>query len=405
MESPSNGELITGQTVTLTLDMSTTVIVNTTGGTPTLSLNDGGIATYTGGSGTNALIFSYTIGAGQAASALAAAAVSLNGATIVDGAGNVANLSLTGQTQAGPQINAMTPSVSSVTASGSGITNGSGDLGVGSAVTLTLNMSQVVVVNTTGGTPTLTLNDGGTAIYSGGSGTEAVTFSYTVAAGQNTAALGVTAVNLNGATTTRAVTITASSGGSLTDANGNVWSFSTTAASGGYVILCNGTQFAGGAGVTLSLDVNGVIWAESNGNAWYKDSGTGWVAESTGPTTGLGPTANLVGAVTTIAGPLQISTSGVTPVISAISESPSTGDLDAGKTVTYTLTMSEVVTVNTTGGSPTLSPQRWRNLHLCQRLRKQYADFQLHGARGSEHSRSDGDGGQPRRRHHSGWIW
>ena len=30
------------------------------GGTPTLTLNDGGTATYTGGSGSNALTFSYT---------------------------------------------------------------------------------------------------------------------------------------------------------------------------------------------------------------------------------------------------------------------------------------------------------------------------------------------------------
>ncbi len=49
-----------------------------------------------------------------------------------------------------------------------------------------------------GGTPTLTLNDGGTATYTGGSGTNALTFSYTVAAGQNTADLAATAVNLNG---------------------------------------------------------------------------------------------------------------------------------------------------------------------------------------------------------------
>ena len=59
-------------------------------------------------------------------------------------------------------------------------------------------MSEAVTVNTTGGTPTLTLNDGGTATYSGGSGTTALTFSYTVGAGQNIAALAATAVNLNG---------------------------------------------------------------------------------------------------------------------------------------------------------------------------------------------------------------
>ena len=58
---------------------------------------------------------------------------------------------------------------------------------VGTTVTLTLAMSEVVTVS--GGTATLTLNDGGAAIYVGGSGTDALTFSYTVTAGQYTAAL------------------------------------------------------------------------------------------------------------------------------------------------------------------------------------------------------------------------
>ena len=83
--------------------------VTVAGGTPTLTLNDGGIATYTGGSGSNALTFSYTVAAGQNTAALAATAVNLNAATIKDGAGNAANLSLTGLTQSGPQIDTMTP--------------------------------------------------------------------------------------------------------------------------------------------------------------------------------------------------------------------------------------------------------------------------------------------------------
>ena len=97
--------------MTLTLDMSEAVTVNTTGGTPTLTLNDGGTATYVSGSGTNALIFSYTVAAGQNTAALAATAVNLNGATIADGAGNAANLSLTGLTQSGPQIDTTTPTI------------------------------------------------------------------------------------------------------------------------------------------------------------------------------------------------------------------------------------------------------------------------------------------------------
>ena len=64
-ESPSSGDLDAGKTVTLTLAMSENVTVNTTGGTPTLTLNDGGTATYTGGSGTSALTFSYTVAPGR----------------------------------------------------------------------------------------------------------------------------------------------------------------------------------------------------------------------------------------------------------------------------------------------------------------------------------------------------
>ena len=80
--------------MTLTLNMSEAVTV--AGGTPTLTLNDGGTATYSGGSGTNALTFSYTVAAGQNTSDLAVTAVNLNAATITDGAGNAANLSLAG---------------------------------------------------------------------------------------------------------------------------------------------------------------------------------------------------------------------------------------------------------------------------------------------------------------------
>ena len=82
------------------------------GGTPTLTLNDGGTATYISGSGTNALTFSYTVGAGQNTADLAVTAVNLNAATITDGAGNAANLSLAGLTQTGPQIDTTTPTIS-----------------------------------------------------------------------------------------------------------------------------------------------------------------------------------------------------------------------------------------------------------------------------------------------------
>jgi len=81
-----------------------------------------------------------------------------------------------------------------------GITTGYGDLDAGNIVTLTVNFSAAVTVDTTNGTPTLALNDGGTATYASGSGSSALTFTCIVAAGQNTADLTVTALHLNGGT-------------------------------------------------------------------------------------------------------------------------------------------------------------------------------------------------------------
>ena len=97
--------------MTLTLNLSEAVTV--AGGTPTLTLNDGGTATYSGGSGTNALTFSYTVGAGQNTPDLTVTAVNLNSASVTDGAGNAANLTGAVTNPAGTlQIDTTAPTVS-----------------------------------------------------------------------------------------------------------------------------------------------------------------------------------------------------------------------------------------------------------------------------------------------------
>ena len=196
-----NGDLNAGETVTLTVNFSENVTV--AGGTPTLALNDGGTATYTGGSGTSALNFTYMVAAGQNTADLTVNGLALNGATIKDGAGNNAIRSGAATNPAGIlQIDTTAPTIRSVVASGTGITGGAGDLDAGNTVTLTVNFSEAVTVAgvTSSTTPFLTLNDLGAATYIGGSGTTALTFAYTVAAGQNTPDLTVTGLNLNGAT-------------------------------------------------------------------------------------------------------------------------------------------------------------------------------------------------------------
>ena len=99
-----------------------------------------------------------------------------------------------------------------------------GDYKAGKTLTLTLNMSENVTVS---GKPTLSLNDGGTATYIGGSGTNTLTFSYKVRTGQNTAALEVTAVN-----------------GTIADLAGNALSTSNLPATFSGVIIGNSSPSA-----------------------------------------------------------------------------------------------------------------------------------------------------------------
>ena len=89
----------------------------------------------------------------------------------------------------------------------------SSEVGIGHVVTITLNASATEIVT---GTPTLRLSDNEVATYVGGSGTNALQFSYTVQPGDNTSDLQVTGLNLP-------------SGATIHDASGNAFSTAVTA--------------------------------------------------------------------------------------------------------------------------------------------------------------------------------
>lgn len=158
--SPVSGAEHFGQTITLVLSFSKAVRVS--GGTPTLSLNDGGMATYDAAAtaalgNPTKLAFSYTVGASDTpVDALAVVDHSLNGAAITDLAGNAPDYS--GLSASLPGLSVRPTAVTAVLASPAG-----GTESIGQTITLTLVFNQGVTVS--GGTPTLTLNNGGTAIY------------------------------------------------------------------------------------------------------------------------------------------------------------------------------------------------------------------------------------------------
>jgi hypothetical protein len=248
--SPATGLEIPGSTIVITMTLSAAVTVT---GTPTLSLNDGGTASYTGGSGTTALTFSYTVQTSdQDVASLAVTGVNLpSGATIASGS---ANATFAGALQTFTGLAIDPPLVTAIKQSPA-----TGDYDAGNTITFTVTMSEKVTV--AGGAPTLTLNDKGVATYTGGSGTSTLTFSYTVAAGQNTSSLAATALVLNGATIVNGVG--AEAGISLTGLSQSGPKIDTTSptvtlgSAGGYVDsptqTITGTVDTADAGLTVKL--------------------------------------------------------------------------------------------------------------------------------------------------------
>ncbi|MFX0180129.1 MAG: NosD domain-containing protein, partial [Candidatus Hodarchaeota archaeon] len=197
-----NGNYGIGADIFITITFSETVYVT---GTPQLALNTGVNADYSGGTGTGTLTFTYTVASGQSSSDLdytSTNALSLNGGTIQDAGTNDATLTLASPGAPGSLganknivIDGIRPSVSNVNA-----TNPDGTYGIGAEIYITIKFSETVYVT---GTPQLTLNTGAVVDYSSGDGTDTLTFTYTVALGDNILDLDYTstsALSLNGGT-------------------------------------------------------------------------------------------------------------------------------------------------------------------------------------------------------------
>ena len=373
--SPSSGVEYVGSTVAIALTLSEAVTVS--GGTPTLSLNDGGAANFQSlSSDGKTLTFSYTVGPSDTSlPALAVTAFNPNGANIADAVGNSASLSSVSKTFSGLQINTGTPVITGVSASPD-----LGDIGLGQKVTITVNFSQNVTVK---GAPKLTLNDGGSATYSGPVGTplSALAFTYTVAAGQSTTDLqgtGITlpsgasiknssgqAANLSGATvdlglqidsTKPTVTaVNASPGSGDLNATKTVAITLTTSepvvVTGSPTLTLNDggtTTYTGPTGTSTSaLTFSYTVAPDQNVNPLKVNSISIPSGSSILDLAGNSLTTTLPASATL---GLQIDTKA--PTVTSELASASTTDLNAGKTAEITLLMSEAVTVT---GIPTLA--------------------------------------------------
>jgi hypothetical protein len=160
------------------------------------------------------------------------------------------------------------PTALSVAASGTGITAGNGDLNAGHDVFLTVAFDEAAIVT---GAPKLLLNDGGAANYVSGSGTAALVFKYTVAAGENTADLTVTAAGLNGGTVRDGNGTNADLSAAVANPAG-ILQIDTTAPGAPTIALTHDTGVSSSDGLTSDPAFTATS-AEAGGTLLYKADG------------------------------------------------------------------------------------------------------------------------------------
>lgn len=415
--STNDGRYKIGDTITVTTTFNEAVTVGTTGGTPRVLLETGTTdqyATYVSGSGTNTLSFSYTIQSGDTATDLDYGGIDsfeLNGGTIVDSANNGAILTLptpgtTNSLSANKAliVDGLAPSTSSnaVTA-----INSDGTYKIGDTITITVTFDESVTVDTAAGTPTLTLETGSidrVATYSSGSGSDTLTFFYTVQSGDSVSDLDYSAADaltLNNGTIqdeagnnakltlpapgtsgslghnknlvidgiTPTVASVSSSTNDGTYIIGNSVSITVTFSEAVIVDTTNGlpriqletgstdqyaTYGSGSGSTTLTFDYTVQSGDDASDLDYVSTSAlefnNGSIKDSAGNSATL--TLATPSASNSLASNKALVIDGVTPTISSVSSSTSDGTYTESSTITVLVTFSEAVTVNTTNGTP-----------------------------------------------------
>ncbi|WBM33515.1 DUF4347 domain-containing protein [Pseudomonas sp. NY11382] len=380
VDVPADGSYVAGQNLDFTVNLGEATVVDTTGGTPRIEvmLDNGEVAyaTYLSGSGSTALVFRLSVVTGQVDSdgITLGNAIQLNGGTLRDAIGNNADLALNnvGDTR-GVQVDAVVPVVDSV-----GLPQ-DGSYKAGDVLTFTVNASEGVVVDTTGGTPRLALTVGGVtryASYVSGAGNGALVFEYTVQAGDNDAdGIAVAgSIDLNGgsikdpAGNDLALSLGAvgSTAGVLVDSvvpgvtsivradatptNGSSISYTVTFSedvsgvdASDFTVSYDGT--AGGSlasvtqvdGRTYTVVIDNLT-GEGDITLALNGSGTG-IADAAGNAVGAGLTGE------------TYSVDRTSPSVTSVSV-PANGSYVAGQNLDFTVNLSEATLVDTSAGTP-----------------------------------------------------
>ncbi|MFC3151271.1 hypothetical protein ACFOEK_09565 [Litoribrevibacter euphylliae] len=191
---PANDTYILGETLSFTVNFDDSVDVT---GTPLLNLTLGAnseTASYISGSGSSALVFTYTVASGdQDSDGISVDSLVLNSGTLKDANSNDASLTLNSvASTAAVLVDGQVPSVTSVSVPSNAT------YALGDTLSFTVNFDENVDVT---GTPELGITLGTsaeTANYVSGTGTSALVFEYTLVSGdldENGIAVGSLTVN------------------------------------------------------------------------------------------------------------------------------------------------------------------------------------------------------------------
>ena len=209
----ASGVFITGDVLEVTVEFDELATVT---GTPRVELTIGSAAryaAYASGSGAASLVFRYTVESGDTDAdgvSIGASALALNGGAIRDASNNDASLGLGDHAITdgnvvvdGSAADAVAPTVTGVSLSGSVPQGASGVFIAGDRIEVTVEFSERVTVT---GTPQVAILVGVTtrqADYASGSGTDSLVFRYTVVTADtdsNGISIAATALALNGGT-------------------------------------------------------------------------------------------------------------------------------------------------------------------------------------------------------------
>ncbi|WP_160717087.1 Ig-like domain-containing protein [Chitinophaga solisilvae] len=462
---PANKYYRAGETLRFTVNFSENILLNTTGGAPSLRITIGAIpvqAAYTGTAGTNGLNFSYTVVNGDMdMDGITVNALTLNSATLKDAATNNAILTLNNiAPTTGVFVNTTHPSVaiasvapaivntpftatitfseavsgftaSDITTVNANLSNlsttdntvytvlvtppadgpvtlniaadvaenigangntasntlsriydmappavtavdvpANGYYKAGSIMDFTVHFSENITLNTTGGTPQLSLIIGAAtvnAVYTGTSGSDALNFSYTVVNGDmDMDGIAVSNLLLNGSTikdiANNNATPTLNNVGNTTGVFVNTQHpsvvLSTTAPALVNVPYTVTVTFSEAVTGLTAADFNVTNATVSNLTTANNITYTVLITPSTdGPVSislPAGSAVNIGDNDNTASNTLNSTYDGTAPVVTAVAV-PANGYYKAGTKLDFIVRFSENITLNTGGGSPSLS--------------------------------------------------